>query len=354
MTRTATYQGAWMTDIDDTLLLSGEYPSVQRLEEIARFIKVLKDHDVLWIPMSGVAMVKLGPRILNRLPEELLSHVLYYGGDGSLKYLYDEKKRRWYEDDRFSSLLSDAQSYRILGEKEFSQALEQLAVQDKNHEFSAGERIDEARKILKSRGYPLGGAILDILKNRLETEGLNPGCAETYFRGGSISWMMLGDISAEPYYEPRNHRLRTELIRMSEHWLWASNHLEDLGSAGVTVPFPGARGIKFVLKGNSKERSARELMEWTGLAPEQLLYAGNELFDGGNDNMLRNIDGITLLSVGDREDPGPMIISGRTGAGGGTAGGVGANSLWMNRAARRLEEGIPWSRILEEMKEGAE
>ena len=80
-------QGAWMTDIDDTLVLSGEMPDAKRLKIISDFVNVLKKNGVLWVPMSGVAMVKLGPRILHRLPSESLSNIYYYGGDGSLKYL---------------------------------------------------------------------------------------------------------------------------------------------------------------------------------------------------------------------------------------------------------------------------
>ncbi len=112
------YQGAWMTDIDDTLVLSGEMPDQSRLDAISNFTEVLKKHEILWIPMSGVAMVKLGPRILFRLPEDYFSHIFYYGGDGSLKYYFEEESREWMEDDSFSQLFSDAQSLIVLGDKE--------------------------------------------------------------------------------------------------------------------------------------------------------------------------------------------------------------------------------------------
>lgn len=341
-----------MTDIDDTLLPSGEFPTKERLDEISRFIEILKRHDILWIPMSGVAMKKIGPRILHRLPEELFSHILYYGGDGSLKYIYDEANRKWYEDPLFAHFFSDAQSYRILGELEFAKALEQLSAHEEEERPSVGHRIDEARRVLVKRGYPLGGAILEILKGRLPGEGLDPDHSETYFHGGSISWMMLGDIRAESYHEPGNCRLRKELIKISERWLWACNYLEDLGPAGVSVPFSGVRGIKFILKGNGKERSARELMSWAGLAPEQLLYAGTELYEGGNGNMLRNIEGITLLSVGGREDPESLEVPLRMNQESGIEEGVGANLHWMKKTAALLEAGVEWSRILEEAKEG--
>ena len=113
------YQGAWMTDIDDTLVLSGEMPDQSRLDAISNFTKILKKHEILWIPMSGVAMVKLGPRILFRLPKNDFSHIFYYGGDGSLKYFFDEESKEWKEDNNFSRLFSDAQSLIVLGEKEF-------------------------------------------------------------------------------------------------------------------------------------------------------------------------------------------------------------------------------------------
>ena len=125
----------------------------------------------------------------------------------------------------------------------------------------------------------------------------------------------------------------------------------DIGSSGISVPFPGARGIKFVLKGNDKERSARDLIRWTGLDPKELLYAGNELFDGGNDNMLRKIEGVTLLSVGDKEDPGPFVVNGRIMDRYGTVlEGVHANLYWMEWVTNKLENNEQWMDILEEMR----
>ena len=79
-------------------------------------------------------------------------------------------------------------------------------------------------------------------------------CLKTYFRGGSVSWMMLGDISAEPYRTEKAEKVRKELISLSEEILSEYNGLESLGDTAIHIPFHGARGIKFVLKGNDKER----------------------------------------------------------------------------------------------------
>ena len=67
--------GAWMTDIDDTLVYSGEMPDENKINQLADFISTLKKYHILWVPMSGVAMVKLGPRILFRLPSEVLARI---------------------------------------------------------------------------------------------------------------------------------------------------------------------------------------------------------------------------------------------------------------------------------------
>ncbi len=344
------YQGAWMTDIDDTLVLSGDMPDQSRLDAISNFTKILKKHEILWIPMSGVAMVKLGPRILFRLPEDDFSHIFYYGGDGSLKYFFDEESQDWKEDSNFSQLFSDAQSFIVLGQKEFEISLTQLSKISNSNSTLISNRVSTAKKILTDKGYDLSDCILDILKGKLNDAGIDSGLSETYFRGGSVSWMMLGDVSADPYHEEFNLKLRFELIELSRKWLKEHNDLADIGSSGISVPFPGARGIKFVLKGNDKERSARDLIRWTGLDSKELIYAGNELFEGGNDNMLRKIEGVTLLSVGDKEDPGSFIVNGRKGKDGSVMEGVHANLYWMDWVAEKLENNEQWMDILEEMR----
>ncbi|MCK4517081.1 MAG: hypothetical protein KAU31_17605, partial [Spirochaetaceae bacterium] len=304
---------------------------------------------VLWIPMSGVALVKLGPRILFRLPTSELSHVVYYGGDGSFKYSFSPESDSWMEDYSFSRLLSDAQAYVIMGEKEFVSSLEQETEPFGADESNIGLRLEGTRQVLREKGYDLSDCILDLLKARLKEIGFDPEESDTYFRGGSVSWMMLGDIAAGPYHEPEAYKLRMELIEISKKWLSYHNHLQDIGTTGVTVPFPGARGIKFVLMGNDKERAVRDLLEWAGLRPEQLLYAGNELFEGGNDNMLRKISGITLLSVGDREDPGPLVVMGRRKNGSTILSGVESNRFWMDWTMEQLLAGVPWAEVLNTM-----
>ena len=67
--------GAWMTDIDDTLIESGLMPDDKWIQWLSEKISIFKRHNIAWIPMSGVAIDKLGPRILYRLPHDLLSHV---------------------------------------------------------------------------------------------------------------------------------------------------------------------------------------------------------------------------------------------------------------------------------------
>ncbi len=345
-----TYKGAWMTDIDDTLVPSGVMPTDADIQRLSDFIRVLKKNDILWIPMSGVAMVKLGPRILFRLPKDLLSHVLYYGGDGSLKYSYNPVSQEWEEDLAFSSLFSDEQMSMILGEDEMRPSLQQLCELSGDPQESVEDRMEASLTVLQEKGYKRDESILNLLKKELESEGINPDLSETYFRGGSVSWMMLGDISSEPYSEEKNVILRKRLIEKSKTWLAEHNNLKDLGQTGISVPFPGARGIKFVLIGNDKEKAARDLIKGSGLTSDQFVFVGNELFDGGNDNMIRNISGVTLISVGEREDSGPDVVIGRVQTEEGLLGEVEANNWWMDWTVRHLDSGTPWSSILQEMK----
>ncbi|NOY10456.1 MAG: HAD family hydrolase [Spirochaetes bacterium] len=299
-------RGAWLTDIDDTLVGSGEMPSENFIGWLAGRIRILMKHNIYWTPMSGVAMDKLGPRILYRLPEDILSNIIYYSGDGSQKYTYNGKNDSWEEDRNFTRLFTGVQTETVI-------------------------------------------SIIDRFKIRLKENGYNPEKSETYFRGGSVSWMMLGDISAEPYHEPKAAALRQELIETAKKILKENNYLRYSGDSGITVPFPGARGIKFVLEGNDKERGARDLIEKYGIKPKHILFAGNELFTGGNDNMIRNIPGITLLSVGRREDPGEKVVAGRIESGKGTVTDTDANRKWLNWTCGRLELGYGWEGVLHTM-----
>ena len=70
--------GAWLTDIDDILVWSGEMPSDNFIKWIADKIRILKKKSIYWVPMSGAAMDKLGPRMLYRLPEDILTDIIYY------------------------------------------------------------------------------------------------------------------------------------------------------------------------------------------------------------------------------------------------------------------------------------
>ena len=141
------------------------------------------------------------------------------------------------------------------------------------------------------------------MKLILNKHGYDADMSETYFRGGSVSWMMLGDISAEPYKTEKAAEVRKEIISFAEKKLEELNWLSDIGERKIIIPFPGARGIKFVLKGNSKEKATRNIISTEGISAENIVFAGNEFFKGENDNMIRNIDGITLLSVGEKTDP---------------------------------------------------
>jgi len=271
-------------------------------------------------------MDKLGPRILHRLPGDALTNIVYYGGDGSQKYIYDPSCKTWEEDSNFKRVFSEAQTKAVL-------------------------------------------SIIEKLKLILAENGYNPEKSETYLRGGSVSWMMLGDISAEPYREPKAAALRFKLIDKAKKLLKEQNYLRDLGAAGlntdgnfgrghqqngaatpgVTVPFPGARGIKFVLEGNNKERAARDFIESYRIKPRHILFVGNELFEGGNDNMMRNISGVTLLSVGEREDLGEQVISGGIKVFDSITTYVEANRKWLDWVCSRLELGYGWEGVLHTM-----
>ncbi len=59
--------------------------------------------------------------------------------------------------------------------------------------------------------------------------------------------------------------------------------------------------------------------------------------------MIRNIEGVTLLSVGEKTDPGKYVIDN-------THGGIEANNLWMDAICDRLDSGDGWAEILEEVR----
>ncbi len=341
-------RGAWITDIDDTLVESGKMPTPEIIQSLTVMVRALKKQGVLWVPMSGVAMVKMGLRILYNLPEDILDNIIYYAGDGSQKYFYDPGTESWREDEGFVRLFSDGQALAVLGLKEFERQFTELG--ESGGDQDVGERLAAAAKVVKAYGIDPEPGLLDEMKEVLKSRGFRPEQAETYFRGGSVSWMMLGDIQAAPYREAHAVKVRKELIALAGERLAEKNQLADIGESGIHIPFPGARGIKFVLQGNDKERALRNLIDNRGIPPHKILFVGNELFAGGNDNVVRNIPGITILSVSEGEDPGERVVTGHFRKGDSTVSDVEANSLWMDWAGRRLEQGYCWESLLHTMR----
>jgi hypothetical protein len=352
------FRGAIMTDIDDTLIPSGVTPDEEWVRSFSEILRVLSKHRILWVPMSGVALSKLGKRLLYRLPRDTLGSIVAYLGDGSNKLQFDDLGLSWTKDPEFTREFSDAQAVSIIGSERYQEELMD-STGTPGDRVSLFRRIDESVKLIEKHNSslvpeisgidPTRGLIGELedkliksgLPNTLTGEGYEILEPQTYYRGGSVSWMMLGDISAEPYELPDPLMMRTaKLIPYVKKRLLEQGSLEDLGACGVHVPFPGARGIKFVLMGNDKERGARDLIDTFGIPRESVLFIGNELFEGGNDNMLRNIDGITLVSVGSKEDPGVIDA------------GIGVDANWslMRRITGDLERGFVFNEILEELR----
>ncbi len=99
-------------------------------------------------PYERCCSCKLGPRILYRLPEDIASDVLYYGGDGSELYFFDEGKKGWSFDPEFRRLFSDAQGIAVIGKNNYTQALcemENLTPEDS----LIKDRINNACNVLK-------------------------------------------------------------------------------------------------------------------------------------------------------------------------------------------------------------
>lgn len=338
------YSGVWMTDIDDTLIESGEMPDNDWISWLTDKIRIFKKYNIAWIPMSGVAIVKLGPRILYRLPEDILSHVLYYGGDGSQKYFYDTAAKKWAEDEKFRTVFSDAQGIAVLGFHEYKKALEHIYKEKDGASAVIEKKMTEALEILRKNNISSETGILSEMKHILKERGYDD-ISECYFRGGSVSWMMLGDISADPYRTEKAVLVRKELIAHAVRRLEELDWLSKIGEREIIIPFPGARGIKFVLKGNNKEKATRDLVEGEKINPENIVFAGNEIFEGGNDNMIRNVEGVTLLSVGEKTDPGRNIVYGGEGAA--------ANRKWMDKVCENLEEGKSWPDVIKMIKKSS-
>jgi len=325
------YSGAWLTDIDDTLIPSGKKPDDQWIAALADFIRVLQRNNILWAPVSGVAIAKMGDRLLYRLPEDVLSHVIYYGGEGSTRSFFDKTKESWCNDVSFQRNFSDAQSLALIGKERFSHALSFSEEQEQ-----IDKRILLAESILLDAEFSKP-CLIDAMEALLDEQGMDKSVAETYYRGGAISWMMLGDHSVEIYKGAKESRIRMQIRDFTQDWLDDNNHLLDLGEDGVKMPYKHAtRGIKMVLEGNDKGRAADDLIKTYQLSAQSILFVGNELFDGGNDNSVRRVEGVNLLSVGEKEDSG--VINGGV--------QVGANQRWMDYFASNLAQGHHWNEQL--------
>lgn len=330
------YKGAWLTDIDDSLLGSGDTPDDIWMASLVRFITVLKHHNILWAAVSGVAISKMGPRLLNRLPENILSHVIYYGGEGSAKSIFDFKENVWVDITSFSRTFSDAQALALIGEQRLIKALSQ--------EKSVPQRITAAKQILAEHHFK-GGCLIDEMTAQLASSGFKSGRAETYYRGGALSWMMLGDISVEHYKGERETSVRHQIGDACYCWLEQHKFLKHLGNDAAIMPYRHAtRGIKIVLHGNDKGRAAEDLIHHHQIPANAILFVGNELFDGGNDNSVRRIVGLNILSVGEKQDAG--VIDGGV--------QIKANQDWMDWfSEQNLNCGKTWIEALQALPDRA-
>jgi 2-phosphoglycerate kinase len=334
---TISFAGAWLTDIDDTLIPSGACPDDVWINRLVDFIRVLKSHDILWAPVSGVSIEKMGERLLYRLPEDILSHVRYYGGEGSMKHFYDFAQKEWVYDESFCRHFSDAQAIALIGEKQFTDYL--LQFQDQS---SVKKRIQTASKILQKENSDIAQChLIQAMEQKLQSLGADPKPAETYYRGGAISWMMLGDRSVVDYKGIESTQQRLAVRDFASDWLEQHHSLKNLGEYRVCMPYKHAtRGIKIVLEKNDKGRAVDDLVESDGLQPSSILFMGNELFDGGNDNPVRRIPGIRIISVGEYEDTG--VID----------GGVlpAATEKWMSWFENILGQGERWNHVVTQLE----
>lgn len=356
--------GAWMTDIDDTLIDSGVTPDDNSVGRIGEFIERLAGSSVAWVGMSGVSLEKIRSRFFDRLPRRLLSNVIYYSGDGSQKFSYDDASGAWREDHRFARTFTDEQGVALLGEDRYRRALLDLGIENEKAERRVSGALAGVRKTASNGVRP----VLAVLEAELADAGFAPSDAALYYRGGSISWMIVGDRSAAAYRETRVAMARERLIERAREELDARNRLEELGPR-VVIPFPGARGIKLVLEENTKLRAANDFFRTTGVLPRRTVFCGNELYEGGNDNMLRAVKGLTLLSLGDRVDrTGPSVVDGRIGKrrrersrpegeqpGGNYSrvyDGPRAMDSWMSWISARLRGGETWDEVVDGLRGG--
>jgi 2-phosphoglycerate kinase len=339
------FKGAWLTDVDDTLLKSGHRPDDHWIGELAQFVRTLRKHGILWAPVSGVAISKMGPRMLYRLPEELLDNVFYFGGEGSTRSHFHAAGSSWVDDSAFKRHFTDAQALAVIGELELRAWFAHHYHTGDLHDERIERHITDAQAVLEERGFAGMPCLVDQMKAKLDEHGFDSGKSETYFRGGALSWMMFGDISVQHYRGEHETQVRMAISHFIRDRLEELDHLRALGENGIGMPYMHAtRGIKLVLMGNDKGRAAEELHHVLGIPADHILFVGNELFDGGNDDTVRRVEDVVLLSVGEKEDPG--VINGGV--------QVDANRHWMEWAVAQLEAGIAWPEILKQLPVEAE
>jgi len=231
----------------------------------------------------------------------------------------------------------------VIGEQRFSSALKTQYTIDKRAD-DIEQRVAVAKTTLQETRYCKMPCLVDQMEDELTQAGYESSKAETYYRGGAISWMMFGDVSVQNYKGEHETATRNAINLFIRNKLAELDYLHDIGDNGIHMPYLHAtRGIKLILMGNDKGRAADDLIENEAIAPDSLLFVGNELFDGGNDNPVRRVKGVTILSVGEKEDPG--VIDGGV--------QVDANHYWMEALHGNLDEGKPWAEVLQELPEAA-
>jgi len=132
-------------------------------------------------------------------------------------HYFNTQQQQWLAEIKYQRNLTDAQSVALIGTKRLEHALQ--------NSTETKERIRNAKNILSRHKFNAEYSLIDRMEAILAKAGFDTGNSKTYFRGGAISWMMLGDISVKHYQAKKEKKIREKINRYAHAWLENKNYL---------------------------------------------------------------------------------------------------------------------------------
>lgn len=236
-------------DQDDTINAGSKQPIDAEVGRL--FVELLGKYDIAVVTGTGWDIVKkVDVDALKGATSEKLTHYHILPTQGTQYWRFDSSKEDWVR--QYANFFTDEQA------KKVSELLE-----------------GATRKLGYWVDLPDGD---EIVENR----------------GSQITYSALGqwaEVAAKKAWDP-------DLVKRQEIVAEVKSELDDMG---LNVTIGGSTSIDVTMPGIDKAYAVRKLMEANGFKPEECLFVGDMLEEGGNDYPVKAA-GIDTIAVKDCND----------------------------------------------------